>query len=110
MSDPTPTPAPLPKKAAAINTLKATGKASVLLMLISAIPEPYQEEVLLAWVAIAIACTDLTPPVGHGRWQWAFMLAYRVLNFLAFNFGTAANALFALIGQRATSPSKDKQS
>lgn len=80
----------------AVLTAKAVSKPTVLVGIILSIPAPYREYVLLAWIAIALACTDLTPPVGHGRMQVILMLAYRVLNFVACNWGAAANALTTL--------------
>lgn len=80
----------------AVLTAKAVSKPTVLVGIVLSIPDPYREYVLLAWIAVALACTDLTPPAGHGRMQVVLMLAYRVLNFIACNWGAAANALTTL--------------
>ncbi|QEO17872.1 hypothetical protein [Acetobacter vaccinii] len=83
------------KKTTAVQTAKAGGIASTLLIALTQLPDPYSAWVgygLIAVGAIGLVSTQIpAPPVGSKLWP-----LYRVLSFVAANWGQAVNAGMSL--------------
>ncbi|MBO1326842.1 hypothetical protein K2X14_17250 [Acetobacter sp. TBRC 12305] len=80
-----------PKKATVVQTAKAGGVASTLILALTQLPDPYSAWVgyaLIAVGAIGLVCTQIpAPPDGSKLWP-----LYRALSFVAANWGQAVNA------------------
>lgn len=94
------------KKGVAVQTAKAGGITTTLLLALTQLPQPYAQWVEYALIGIAIvglAATQIPAPADGGK----LMPVYKLLSILAANWGQAANAALALRGKN-TSPNTSK--
>lgn len=94
-------------KTALVQTAKAGGIASTLLLALTQLPQPYAHWVELGLSGAAIlgfVATQLpAPPAGSKLWP-----VYRVLSVFAANWGQAANAAILMRTKSAATPSEPK--
>ena len=94
-------------KTALVQTAKAGGIASTLLVALTQLPQPYAHwvEIGLSIAAILgfVATQIPAPPAGSKLWP-----VYRALNVFAANWGQAANAAILMRTKAAATPSEPK--
>lgn len=92
-----------PKKTAVVQTAKAAGIGSTLLLAVTQLPMPYAQWVdwgLVACAIVGLAATQIPAPVAGSK-LWPL---YNAISFLSANWGQAANAAMLLRGKITATP------